>query len=42
MTSTKWTKVASQEFDSLDIESQKDWADLRDRVNRHVFSKHLN
>ena len=42
MTQQQWDKIAKQEFDALDAEIQDDWADLRNRVNRHVFSKYLN
>jgi len=34
--SKKWDRIATQEFEGLDKEEQKDWADLR----RKVASRH--
>lgn len=39
MKNAYWTKRADQEFQALDPQTQKDWADLRHRVNRQVFNK---
>ncbi len=35
MARRNWKKVADKEFEALDREWQEDWADLRNRVNRH-------
>jgi hypothetical protein len=34
MSRKNWDKVAFREFDSMDKDWQKDWADLRARVSR--------
>ena len=34
MSSKDWGKVAKREFEALDSDWQKDWADLRSRVIR--------
>ena len=31
----KWDKIAKQEFESMDSGAQKDWGELRQRVERH-------
>lgn len=31
---TDWDKIAYKEFDSMDPDWQRDWADLRARVSR--------
>lgn len=35
MARKNWDKIADQEFNALDGDWQKDWADLRERVNRN-------
>jgi hypothetical protein len=32
MSRKNWDQVADQEFEALDQDTQKDWADLRNRV----------
>ena len=34
MSKRNWEKVAQKEFDNLDPEARKDWAELRDRISR--------
>jgi len=32
--SKKWDRIATEEFERLDADEQKDWADLRHKVAR--------
>ena len=32
--SKKWDRIATKEFEALDKATQRDWADLRDKVSR--------
>ena len=34
MAKKNWEKVAQKEFDAMDQDARKDWADLRDRISR--------
>ena len=32
-----WDTISNEEFEALDVSTQQDWKDLRDRVNRRYF-----
>jgi hypothetical protein len=36
--SKKWDRIAAKEFEALEKEAQKDWADLRDKVSRRSLN----
>jgi hypothetical protein len=32
--SKKWNRIATKEFEALDEATQRDWADLRNKISR--------
>ncbi len=42
MTKKNWIHVADKQFTNLEPAAQKDWADLRKRVNQFVINRHVH
>lgn len=41
MTKKNWDRIADKEYAALDTETQRDWAELRKRVNHFAFKHHV-